>query len=274
MLAMPNACPPRWNQRALYLRTMIRVLQCLCALALLALGRPSYAQGGLRDTTISMVLVSAGYSYQLPGGDLADRFGPNSNINLSAVRKTSSNYFFGLEGSFLFGDKVREPGLLRNVITREGQIIDREGVMADVLLYQRGYTVMGVVGKVIPVVGPNPNSGLLLKFGAGYMRHKIRIQTQKNDVPQLEGEYLHGYDRLSAGPAMMLYAGYQNLSNNRRVNFQVGFEILVGATQPLRAINFDTQRSDEGGRFDGLMGVRAAWTLPIYKRLDDRFHFY
>ncbi len=235
---------------------------------------PAYGQGNLRDTTISMVLVTASYAYQMPGGDMSLRFGPNSNIGLGAVRKTSGNYLFGVEGGFLFGDKVNEPGLLRNMINSAGQIVDVDGVMADVLVYQRGYTVMGVVGKVIPVAGPNPNSGLLIKLGGGYMRHKIRLQTQKNDVPQLQEEYLEGYDRLSAGPVLMLFAGYQNLSNNKRINFQVGFEVMTGFTQPLRAFNFDTERADTDRRMDGLIGIRAGWTLPIYKSYDDRFHFY
>lgn len=252
----------------------MRPFPILFLLAVLAVPRSSQAQGTLRDTTIAMTIITASYSYQVPGGDMSLRFGPNSNIGLSALYKTSGNYMLGIEGGFIFGDKVRESGLLRNMITREGQIVDQDGVMADVLLYERAYTVMGVVGKVIPVAGPNPNSGLLLKFGAGYFRHKIRIQTQKNEVPQLQDEYLKGYDRLAAGPVVMLFAGYQNLSNNRRVNFVAGFEMLAGFTQPLRAFNFDTQRAESGTRFDGLIGIRAGWSLPIYKRQDDRFHFY
>lgn len=252
----------------------MRPFLLLSLFALLCTPRYAIAQGSLRDTSIAMTIVTASYSYQLPGGDMSLRFGPNSNIGISGLYKTRGNYLVGVEGSFLFGDNIRETGLLRNMITREGQIVDQDGIMADVLLYQRGFTVMGVVGKVIPVAGPNPNSGLLLKFGAGYFRHKIRIQTQKNEVPQLQGEYLKGYDRLAAGPVMMLFAGYQNLSNNRRINFMVGFEMLAGFTQPLRAFNFDTQRAETGTRFDGLIGVRAGWSLPIYKRQDDRFHFY
>lgn len=126
----------------------------------------------------------------------------------------------------------------------------------------------------MPIAGPNRNSGMLLKLGLGYLRHKIRIQTQKNEVPQLEGDYLEGYDRLSGGPAGMLYIGYQNFGNRGRVNFNVGFEVTIGLTEPLRAYNFDTQRADSGTRFDGLIGLRAGWTLPIYKKADDRFHYY
>jgi len=240
--------------------------------AILAL--PVLAQVGIRDTTIRLTVVTASYSYQLPGGDMALRFGPNSNIGLGVLYKTRGNYLLGLEGSFLFGNQVAEPGLLRNMITREGQIVDKDGVMADVLLFERGYTVMAVGGKIIPVVGPNPNSGILLKLGAGYMRHKIRIQTQQNEVPQVEGDYLEGYDRLCAGPATMLFMGYQHFGNRGRINFQVGFEMLLGFTEPLRAYNFDTGRADSGTRFDSLTGLRAGWSLPIYKKPDDRFHYY
>jgi hypothetical protein len=252
----------------------MRPFVLLLLIAILALSRPSYGQGGLRDTSIAMTLVTTSYAYQIPEGDMRDRFGANSNIGISVLRKTRKDLFLGAEGGFLFGEKVREQGLLQNLINRAGQIVDQEGEMADVLLYERGYTVMGVAGMLFPVIGPNPNSGLLLKFGAGYMRHKIRVQTQKNDVPQVEGQYLEGYDRLTAGPAFMLYAGYHNLSNNRRINFQLGLEFLAGFTEPLRAMNFDTEKADAGGRFDGLLGIRAGWVLPIYKRMDDRFHFY
>jgi hypothetical protein len=232
------------------------------------------AQVSIRDSSIAFTNVTASYAFQLPGGDLAQRFGWNNNIALMAHRKLPSNYLLGVEVGFLFGDQVRESGLLRNMISSQGQIIDSDGVMADILLFQRGWTAMAVAGRIIAVAGPNPNSGLLLKVGAGYMRHKIRIQTQKNDVPQLQGDYLEGYDRLAAGPVVMLYAGYQHFSNRGRVNFSAGFEMLAGFTEPLRAFNFDTERAESGRRFDGLSGIRLGWSLPIYKKRDDRIHFY
>src|SRR5690606_33297929 len=198
--------PPRLPSRSMRLLASI-------SLAFLLGGGPSYAQGDIRDTSIALVAVSPSYAYQIPSGVLADRFGPNSNIGISAHRKFKSNFFVGAEGSFLFGNKVHEPGLLRHVINRMGQIVDKEGVMADVHLYERGYTIMGVAGKIMPIAGPNPNSGIMLKVGAGYMRHKIRIQTQENEVPNLEGDYLEGYDRLSAGPALLFFVGYQHFGN-------------------------------------------------------------
>ena len=252
----------------------MRTIPALLGPVFLLLAAPSFAQGDIRDTTIALTSVTASYAYQIPGGDMALRFGSNSNIGINAFYKSKRNYLIGAEGSFLFGNNVIESGLLRNVINSEGQFVDADGVQADVLIYERGWSVMGIVGKIIPVVGPNPNSGMILKFGAGYLRHKIRVQTQKNVVPQLEGEYLEGYDRLAAGPMLSMLVGYQHFGNRRFVNFMVGFELIAAFTQPLRAYNFDTEQSETGTRYDGLNGLRVGWSLPIYKRTDDRYHYY
>ena len=242
--------------------------------ALLVIAGPSYAQQSVQDTTILMVPITASYSYQVPGGHLAERFGNNSNVGLCAYVKLRSNYLIGAEGSFLFGRKVIESGLLNGVANSYGQILDQDGQPAQVLLFERGYTLMAVLGKIIPIVGPNPNSGLMLKLNLGYLRHKVRIETQVDEVPQLEGDYLQGYDRLTAGPAFGVAVGYQHFGNKRFVNFYIGFEALYAFTQPLRAVNFDTGRSDTDTRVDQLTGLRAGWTIPIYRRKATGFYVY
>lgn len=235
---------------------------------------PSYGQAGVRDTSILIVPITVSYSFQLPQGDMAERFGWNNNLGLSAGVKFKSNYMLGLEGSFLFGNNVKDASMLRQVATSNGVIVDQEGVPAKLFLYERGYTIVAYAGKLIPIVGPNPNSGILLKLGAGVMRHKIRIESQTSDVPALEGEYLKGYDRLSAGPMMSAFVGYQHIGNNKLINFLFGFQMDLGFTQSLRPYNFDSGRSDDGVRFDGLNGLRFGWTLPLYKSRDERLYFY
>ncbi|MFZ1687402.1 MAG: hypothetical protein WAU70_08280 [Flavobacteriales bacterium] len=243
-------------------------------LALFCATAPCYGQKSHRDTSVVMVPITVTYAYQAPSGDMALRFGPNSNIGLEAFVKFKSNFFIGAQGGFIFGDNVEEYGLLGNVLNSDGYILDADGKQATVLVYERGYHVMGIIGKVIPVVGPNPNSGIMVKVGVGYLRHKIRIETQNNVVPQLEGDYLEGYDRLCAGPAVSLAAGYQHIGNRRFINFQITFESLLGFTEPLRAYNFDTGYADEGTRFDMLNSIRLGWTLPIFQRTADDFYIY
>lgn len=234
---------------------------------------PCYAQHGLRDTSITVVPITLSYAYQIPQGDLALRFGPNSNLGLSAGVKFKSNYYVGLEGGFIFGNRINDTGILGQLIADNGDIVDQSGEPATVLLYERGYTGMVTVGKLMPIVGPNPNSGLLLKLGGGYMRHKLRIETQNNVVPALEGEYVKGYDRLTAGPAGMVFIGYQHLGNNRFINFMFGFEVIMGFTHHLRPYNFDNGRTDDGQRVDALNGLRFGWTLPLHRNVDDRIFY-
>ena len=205
---------------------------------------------------------------------MALRFGANSNLGICVLRKTRGNWLLAAEGGFMFGNKIVEPGILRNVINSAGQVVDQEGEMADIFLYQRGWSTFFTVGRLFPILGPNPNSGLMVKLGGGYLRHKIRVQTQKNEVPQLEDEYVEGYDRLSGGPAGLLYLGYQHIGNRRLINFHIGLELQAGLTQALRAYNFDTEQFNTAERVDLLSGLRVGWSLPIYKQRDDRFHYY
>ena len=228
------------------------------------------AQSGIRDTSITIVPITLSYAYQLPGGDMAERFGANNNLGLSASVKFKSNYSLGLEGGFIFGNKVHDRSILREMTTANGVVVNQQGEPAKILLFERGYTVVAFAGKVIPIAGPNPNSGILLKLGAGYMRHKLLVQHQNDVLPGLEGEYLKGYDRLSAGPMGMFFAGYQHLSNNKFINFMVGFEVNIAFTESLRPFHFDTGKAAGGQQVDGLNGLRFGWTLPIYKARDDR----
>jgi len=244
-------------------------------LPLIALGAaaPCYAQHGIRDTSITIVPITLSYAYQVPQGDMALRFGNSNSIALGAGVKFKNNYFIGAEGSMIFGNKVNESGMLSQLIADNGDIVDQDGQPSAVLLYERGWTAMITAAKVMPIVGPNPNSGILLKLGGGYMRHKVRVETQNNTVPALEGDYLKGYDRLTAGPAGLFFVGYQHLGNNRFINFMFGFEVMLGFTHHLRPYNFDNGRTDDGQRVDGLYGLRAGWILPLYRHADDRIYY-
>jgi hypothetical protein len=64
------------------------------------------------------------------------------------------------------------------------------------------------------------------------------------------------------------------MSNNRLVNFFVGIEAWQGLTQGRRPQYFDTQQPGNAKRFDALGGIRAGWTLHLYKRLSNGFYYY
>lgn len=245
----------------------------LCLLLLVSSFNEALAQRNVRDSLLFSPHISFSYSYQVPGGDMATRFGPNSNVGLSFHIKTKKNIFYGIEGGYLFGNKVSEFGLMSNLLTSADEILSNSGEISEVLIQQRGLIVTLNGGKLFPIRKGNVNSGILVKGGMGYMQHKIRLETQLHIVTQLEDEYAKGYDRLTSGVAFSQFVGYYHMSDSRLTNFTIGFESFQGLTQGRRSWNFDTQTRDDELRTDLLFGLRAAWIIHIYKRTGRDFYY-
>lgn len=244
------------------------------SIVLFAFSASSVAQVSVKDSAITTPLVSASYSYQIPAGDLADRFGNNSAIQLNVDYKTQKQWMFGVNGSYFFGKDIREKGIFDSIITSDGNVINRNGEFADVRVYERGFTVSVTAGKMFSFRKPNPNSGIVLNVGLGFIQHKIRIETIGNNVPQLDKEYKKGYDRLTNGLLLSENLGYMYLSNNRLVNFYFGFECMQGFTQSRRSYDYDLMKQDTKKRLDIIYGGKVAWILPLYKKAPQEFYIY
>jgi hypothetical protein len=233
-----------------------------------------HAQNAVRDSSLFDPHVSISYAFHLPGGEMVDRFGNSHNIGLGFHIKSKTNWYYGLQASYEFGTRVIEPGLLSNLTIEGGYIMDIQGQLSKISIQQRGYMITLDGGRLFNILGPNKNSGLLAFGGVGFIQHKIRIEHQENEIPQLEGEYLKGYDRLTNGLAFHQFVGYYHMSNNRLINFYIGLEAFQGLTQGRRPIYFDTLQPGNEKRFDALAGIRAGWTLHLYKRLSKGFYYY
>ena len=228
------------------------------------------------DTALSVPMFYASYAFQMPGGDMADRFGPNSVIGGGFQFKSKTNWLIGANFDFIFGNEVKNgDSLMFNLKTHNGQIINMAGNFADYSLYERGYSVTAKFGKVFPILAPNPNSGFYISVSAGYLQHKIRIEVMDNSVPQLQDDYKKGYDRLAGGFMINEFIGYIYLSDNRLLNFFGGFEFTQSWTKPKRDVYFDTMEPDHiSKRFDMLNGFKIGWILPIFERQPEKFYYY
>ncbi len=234
-----------------------------------------FAQLNIHDSTIFTPLISATFGYQFPGGDLAKQFGSNASIGGSIMFKTKHNWLFGAEGNFMFGQSVKNSDSLLQIISTElGFIIDANGYYADMVYYERGYNFFAKFGKVIPMLSPNPNSGITLLAGAGYIQDKIRIHNPGNTAPQLLGDYKKGYDRLNGGLAVTGAIGYMYLSNTRLLNFSLSFEFMQAWTTPYRERDFDTGQKDTRKFSSQFYTVRASWIIPLYRRVPKEFYTY
>lgn len=222
----------------------------------------------MRDSIVSTGFIGANYGYNIPGGNLYERFGNNSTIGAYAGYKTRKNNFYCLEWNYIFGEQVKEIGILDSISTTEGYLIDQEGKLADIRIFERGFTLHAQYAHVFPIreISPNPNCGLFLNAGIGMMQHKIRILDNGGKSPQLSGDYLKGYDRMTSGVSFSQFVGYWYMSNNHFVNFYFGFEAYEAITKSRRSWDYDLMRADTRQRFDVMYGVRAGWIIPLYRR--------
>lgn len=226
----------------------------------------------IRDTTIYTPIFNISYAFQMPGADLAKSFGLNNNIGFSGGFKNAKNFQFEIGGTFFFSPNVKDTAMLDPLQTVDGNIINAVGEYNSFLIFERGFTGTLSVGKVLPIIGPNPNSGILIKFGIGGMRHKVRIENQQNGIPQLSKPKLVYYDRLTFGMVCQQYIGYQHLSNSRLTNFNIGLEIFEGFTQGMRDYQIDLMGPYKDKRLDLLMGIRIGWVIPVYKKAPNEFY--
>jgi hypothetical protein len=221
---------------------------------------------------IAMIFPALGF--QMPGGDMADRFGVSSSIGPGFQVKTKSNWIFGADINFIFGNQISEDSLIQNLLTVDGFVISDQGQVADLSFYERGFFAAARVGKVIPVFGSNPNSGIMITVGAGMLQHKIRIAVEDNLAAALRDDYKKGYDRLTNGFSTTQFIGYMHVGESRVSNFFAGFEFVQGWTKNRRSMNFDTMRRDDAERLDLLYGVKVGWLIPFRKRDAKDYYYY
>jgi hypothetical protein len=231
------------------------------------------AQASVKDSSVRCTVLMSSYAFQLPGGNLASRFGFNSNVGFGALYKTKTNLLWGLEWNYLFGTNVIEDTILNSISTSDGFVIDQEGTLAEIRIGERGFSLMGHLGKIFPLgFSSNKNTGLMLVGGLGYLQTKIRIDDVGNRAPQLRGDYKKGYDRLTGGPSFSEFIGYWHMGNSRLVNFYGGFEFTEAATVSLRSWDYSSMSRDTARRTDILYGVRVGWMLPLYKRTPKEYY--
>lgn len=224
------------------------------------------------DNSGDVFMFTVHYKIQEAGGDLAERFGRSTAIGASFDYLTTKNFIFGATGSFQYGIDVKED-VLASLRDSNGDIIGSNSGIASVVLRQRGLYLGAEVGKLFPL-SKKRRSGIRFTVGAGFLQHKIRVQDDTNSVPQVDGEYIKGYDRLSNGLALSQFIGYQIMSNNRKINMYIGIEATQGFTQNRRSFNFDTMTIPNGKRMDTFIGLKLGWTILSYFRSEDVSEIY
>lgn len=242
---------------------------------ILGLPQKANAQQSIKDSCISVNLISAHYAVQFPHGDVSERFGVNSMVGAGFMHKTASNWLLGFEAGFLFGNDVKnENSILANIQTSTGNIVDMEGIYADYHFYERGYSILAKTGKVFSWGKPNNNSGIMAGIGGGYLQHKIFIDHRDKTAPQITGDYLKGYDELKGGPALNAFVGLLFLDNKRVANFYAGVDYTIAFTDYYRPYSFSEMKYNSGKFTDSFISLKVYWFIPLYKRAPKEYYYY
>lgn len=219
--------------------------------------------------------ISFNFGFQMPGGDMATRYGENFNVGGAFWFKLQNNFILGLDGYYLFGNKLKEEatGIFDNIKTADGNITDQNGRQATILLSERGYYFGLKIGKIFPITKGDGNSGIIATFGGGFLEHHINIEDDGNRAPQILKEYKKGYDKLVNGFALQEFIGYAHYGKSRLTNFIIGFEFTQGFTQSRRSYDFNLMKYDDKRRLDLLYGIKINWLIPFRKRNVQDFYY-
>lgn len=214
-------------------------------------------------------------SFQMPGGDLKNRFGNNMSVGAHVTYKLKNNWTFGIEGNYFFGKNVKDNVLSQMQTTIDGQnyIIDNEGYPADLRVTERGLNITLHAGKIFYIGGNNKNRGIHYQVGLGYFQHKIKLYDAQKKVAAIKGNWIKGYDRLTIGPCFYQYLGYTFFSSNRYINFSLGIEMYYAITKNVRYYDYATASIDGAKRNDWLFGIKLGWILPFYRKVEGIFFY-
>lgn len=241
----------------------------------LAMVTQGWSQVNVRDSIVSGTLIHFSLGLHTPGGDLAERYGGFMSVGLGVEYKFRSNWLFGVMSDFYFGDLVKNRDVIfEELLTAQGGLIGTNGEYAVVDFLHRGVYVGPHVAKILPLFGPNRNSGLLIRLSGGYLQNQIYFRNPNETFPQLLGEYGKGYDRMHTGFAMKQFIAFMHSGNRRTINFTLGLEFIQGFTRNERAFNFDTRQPDTDRKLDLYFGFKAGWFLPIYSDQRERFYYF
>lgn len=233
------------------------------------------SQASISDSSILLPSLKLGYSASFPQNDLKERIGFTSTLNTKLDLKFRNQWIVGAQYNFMFGSTVKDSGMIQELLSSGGGIINTNGEFGTYEMLQRGHHVNVFVGRLFPVFSPNQNSGIFATVGAGVFTHKINFNNISGDIVQLNGESAKGYDRYTAGFSLTEFIGYQYHSNNRLLNFYGGFEFTQAFTKIRRGYQVDYEVDDArfGPRKDYLFSIQVGWILPLYKRPPKEFYY-
>lgn len=231
-----------------------------------------------QDKPISTPFCSAAIGWTFPDGEMGKIYESFMNLNANFGWKTKKNFVWMLEFGFGFGsDNVKnKEDILSGIMTNDGTefVISKEGSDAGVVAYNRNLSLVGKVGKIIPLSKKRPNSGLMLMAGIGGLQHQIIYQSTLEIAEQLEGDYALLYDRQMRGVMLSGFVGYMHMGKKNFSNFYIGIEFNQAWTKTTRIYQINYNYSYDKIFQDRMWTIKAGWMFPFFGRDADKVYYY
>lgn len=226
-----------------------------------------------QDNTFINKMILFDYSYQLPITNLANDFGNNSSIGLCFLQN-KNDFLLGLDANFMFGSNVKDTTILQLISTDNGFLINASGELDEILFYERGINTHLMIGKSFRFE-ENDLTGIYIFGGLGYLQHKIRLESNRTTLPQIEGNYLYGYDKFTSGLSTKICVDYMYFDKKNSIKFHIGTEFINALTTIKRRYNFAQMNEfDQSLKLDQILGLRFGIIIPINRNNEDKFHYY
>ena len=217
-------------------------------------------------------MIILNYSLQMPLSELSTIFGYNSSLGIAYLNNKNS-FLYGVDANFMFGNKIKNDSLLDMISTQDGYLINASGELDQVLLFERGFNTHLLFGKAF-MPKDNDKTGIYCYLGVGYLQHKIRIESDRTNLPQINSEYIKGYDNFTSGISSKICLDYMYFDKKTLLEFYVGFEFINALTKNRRAYSFGEMiYNDRDINIDQLLGARIGVIITINRNNEGDFHY-
>lgn len=220
-----------------------------------------------------MFQVLPEFAVNFAGADLAKRFQGFSSLGLAVGYKTYNNLTFNVGFNTLFGKKVLESNMLDYLLGPSKELLDAKGNFATVKYSMRGTQVNFKAGKIFSIE-KNKNNGIWIQGGLAYLATRIRMEYQKNFVPQLDNNMYKGYDRYNGGVGFTGSFGYHHITANNTVSYFLNYNFTAVSARNLRGYQFDLMQYTPNKSSHVVSGLSVGIILPIKAKSKKQESFY
>lgn len=260
----------------------------------------AYAQLDLTLDTIECHIIGFNVGMKIPSTQFSFGLAPDGSTSRNATMaslyegpyieyginwqyKYASNWLLSFDANMWIGNDnlQHREDRMGSVYTRDNlAVIGTGGTDAGVACGNRALSLQGGIGRIFTVAPErNPNSGILGRISAGYMRQQTIFMQSLEAAPQVNGDYGCLYDHQRHGLMLTEDLGYWFMSNHfNLVNFYATFEVSQIWSWSTRDYTIDyylgMQGKDNNRYFDLMYSIKFCWMFPLRGKLAHDYYYY